>query len=109
MPRSLPADRGVAARISMYHAPTMVKQLINSPSMGGANTSNLRTLIYGGSHMYLADLQRSLEILGPKLVQIYGQGESPNTITLLDKSEHARTDLTSVLCRLPVRLTDRLS
>jgi long-chain acyl-CoA synthetase len=79
-------------RISMYHAPTMLKRLINSPSIGGANTSNLRTLIYGGSHMYVADLQRSLEILGPKLVQIYGQGESPNTITLLDKKEHARTD-----------------
>ena len=79
-------------RISMYHAPTMLKRLINSPSMGGIDTRNLGSLIYGGSHMYVADLQRSLEILGPKLVQIYGQGESPNTITLLDKSEHARTD-----------------
>jgi long-chain acyl-CoA synthetase len=76
--------------ISMYHAPTMLKRLINTPSIGSTDTANLNTLIYGGSHMYVSDLQRSLDVLGPKLVQIYGQGESPNTISLLDKAEHAR-------------------
>ena len=86
--------------ISMYHAPTMLKRLINTPSIGTTDTTNLRTLIYGGSHMYMADLQRSLEVLGPKLVQIYGQGESPNTISLLDKSEHARRDHPRYLERL---------
>jgi long-chain acyl-CoA synthetase len=86
--------------ISMYHAPTMLKRLINTPSIGDTNTSNLCTLIYGGSHMYVADLQRSLEVLGPKLVQIYGQGESPNTISLLDKAEHARRDHPRYLERL---------
>ena len=86
--------------ISMYHAPTMLKRLINTPSIGTSDTTNLRTLIYGGSHMYMADLQRSLEVLGPKLVQIYGQGESPNTISLLDKSEHARRDHSRYLERL---------
>ena len=31
--------------------------------------------------MYLADVKRALDVLGPKLVQIYGHGEAPMTIT----------------------------
>jgi acyl-CoA synthetase (AMP-forming)/AMP-acid ligase II len=41
--------------------------------------------------MYLADLKRALALFGPKLYQLYGQGESPMTITGLDKSLHADT------------------
>ena len=39
--------------------------------------------------MYLADLERALTLLGPKLYNLYGQGESPMTITGLDKATHA--------------------
>ena len=35
--------------------------------------------------MRLNDTLKALDILGPKLVQIYGQGESPMTITGLPK------------------------
>ena len=38
--------------------------------------------------MYVADSVRALEVLGPRLVQIYGQGESPMTITVLGAAEH---------------------
>jgi acyl-CoA synthetase (AMP-forming)/AMP-acid ligase II len=86
--------------ISMYHAPTMLKRLVNSPAIANTDTNNLHTLIYGGSHMYVADLQRSLAVLGPKLVQIYGQGECPNTITLLGKEQHAQIDHPHHLDRL---------
>lgn len=86
--------------VSIYHAPTMLKRLINSSVLANTDTKNLRTLIYGGSHMYVADLQRALAVLGPKLVQIYGQGESPNTISMLGKDEHAQTDHPRYLDRL---------
>jgi long-chain acyl-CoA synthetase len=86
--------------VSMYHAPTMVKRLINCREIGSTDTRNLNTLIYGGSHMYLADLQQALAILGPKLVQIYGQGESPNTISMLGKDSHAQSDHPHYLERL---------
>jgi long-chain acyl-CoA synthetase len=33
--------------------------------------------------MYLEDIRRALDVLGDRLVQIYGQGESPMTITAL--------------------------
>jgi long-chain acyl-CoA synthetase len=39
--------------------------------------------------MYLADLELATRALGDRLVQIYGQGESPMTITALSKRHHA--------------------
>jgi long-chain acyl-CoA synthetase len=38
--------------------------------------------------MYLADLEEALQVFGPRLAQIYGQGETPMTITGLSKAEH---------------------
>jgi len=36
--------------------------------------------------MYTADIERALRVLGPRFVQIYGQGESPMAITALARS-----------------------
>jgi long-chain acyl-CoA synthetase len=73
----------------MFAAPTMVRRLIDSPAAATADTHNLKTIVYGGGPMYLEDCKRALQILGNKLVQIYGQGESPMTITALSKARHA--------------------
>ncbi|MDP2824811.1 MAG: AMP-binding protein [Sulfuritalea sp.] len=81
----LKAHRGV----TMFAAPTMVKRLVEHP--GDADTSGLKTIVYGGGPMYVADCKAALQRFGGKLVQIYGQGESPMTITCLDKALHADT------------------
>ena len=75
--------------VSFYFAPTMVTRLINSPEIEASDTGNLKTLVYGGGPMYVEDLACALERLGPKLAQIYGQAESPMTITWLPKEMHA--------------------
>jgi acyl-CoA synthetase (AMP-forming)/AMP-acid ligase II len=75
--------------VSMFAAPTMVSRLINHPRTGAADTRGLKTIVYGGAPMYVADLKRALDLFGPKLYQLYGQGESPMTITGLDKALHA--------------------
>ena len=75
--------------VSIFAAPTMLTRLIHSPQVEGSDTSNLKTIIYGGGPMYVADLKKALAAFGPKLVQIYGQGESPMTITALSKAHHA--------------------
>jgi long-chain acyl-CoA synthetase len=75
--------------VSLFAAPTMVSRLINHPAAGSVDTTGLKTLIYGGAPMYVSDLKRALKLLGPKLYQLYGQGESPMTITGLDKALHA--------------------
>jgi acyl-CoA synthetase (AMP-forming)/AMP-acid ligase II len=38
--------------------------------------------------MYMEDLKRALDTIGPRLWQAYGQGEMPNTITYLPKRMH---------------------
>ena len=70
---------------SFFFAPTMVTRLINAPNIQTANLEQLKTIVYGGAPMYLNDTLKALDVLGPKLVQIYGQGESPMTITGLPK------------------------
>ena len=74
--------------VSLFAAPTMVSRLINHPLAGAADTRNLKTITYGGAPMYLSDLKRALEIFGPRLYQLYGQGESPMTITGLTPAMH---------------------
>jgi len=53
-----------------------------------ADHGNLKTIIYGGGPMYVADLKRALALVGPRLSQIYGQGEAPMTITGLPQEMH---------------------
>ncbi len=64
-----------------FAAPTMIKRLLDHPRE--ERTENLKTIIYGGGPMYLEDLLAGIERLGPKFAQLYGQGESPMTITAL--------------------------
>jgi long-chain acyl-CoA synthetase len=75
--------------VSMFAAPTMVSRLINHAGAGSADTRGLKTLIYGGGPMYVSDLERAIAVFGPRLYNLYGQGESPMTITGLDQRMHA--------------------
>jgi acyl-CoA synthetase (AMP-forming)/AMP-acid ligase II len=78
--------------MSFFAAPTMVKRLAGDAAMAAADLSHLKTIVYGGAPMYLADLEVALELFGPRLAQIYGQGETPMTITALSKADHADRD-----------------
>ncbi|MGB3736547.1 MAG: AMP-binding protein [Ilumatobacter sp.] len=74
--------------MSFFAAPIMVKRLAADSALAGADLSALKTIIYGGAPMYLADLEDALAVFGPRLAQIYGQGETPMTITALSKADH---------------------
>jgi len=74
---------------TVFLAPTMVKRLIDHPIAGDIRPGEIRTISYGGAPMYVSDLKKSLELLGNVMVQLYGQGESPMTITHLSRAEHA--------------------
>lgn len=87
-------------RTSFFGVPTMVTRMINSDAAGSADTGNLSTIVYGGAPMYVADLRKALALLGPKLVQIYGQGETPMTATILTKAHHADSEHPNYLDRL---------
>ena len=74
---------------TIFLAPTMVKRLIDHPAAADITPGQIRTITYGGAPMYVSDLKTSLDMLGNVMVQLYGQGESPMTITHLSRAEHA--------------------
>jgi long-chain acyl-CoA synthetase len=74
-------------RLSMFAAPTMINRLVACPA--DCNATNIRTLIWGGAPMYGEDALAALDRFGPRLTQIYGQGEAPMTITTLSKEDIA--------------------
>ena len=74
-------------RLSMFAAPTMIKRLVACPA--DCNAQNIRTLVWGGAPMYVEDALAALDRFGPRLAQIYGQGEAPMTITTLSKEDIA--------------------
>ncbi|MCC0015786.1 MAG: AMP-binding protein [Rhodobiaceae bacterium] len=68
---------------SMFAAPTMIKRMVASAA--DHDPGGFRTVIWGGAPMYVADIKQALERFGPVFAQIYGQGETPMTTTLLPR------------------------
>jgi long-chain acyl-CoA synthetase len=78
-------------RPSMFAAPTMIKRLVESSS--NCDPTQIRTLVWGGAPMYVEDdTLKAIDRFGYRLAQIYGQGESPMTITFLSKQEIAERE-----------------
>jgi long-chain acyl-CoA synthetase len=73
-------------RACFFAAPTMVKRLIAAPALGNARLDRLKSIVYGGGPMYVAHAKAAFAALGPRLAQIYGQGESPMTITAMNRA-----------------------
>jgi len=75
---------------SMFAAPTMVKRLVECDAE--CDPDRIKTIVWGGAPMYVADARAAIDRFGPRFAQIYGQGESPMTITALSKEEIADRD-----------------
>ncbi len=75
--------------LSTFAAPTIVKRLVDHAQSQGLElpdcAASFKTIVYGGAPMYVADIQRALHIMGPRFVQIYGQGETPMVATALSR------------------------
>ncbi len=77
---------GAWDRACFFAAPTMVKRLVVAPGIGAARLDRLKSIVYGGGPMYVADCKAAFATLGARLAQIYGQGESPMTITAMNRA-----------------------
>ncbi len=77
--------------LSTFAAPTIVKRLVDHAQQARLSVadaaSSFKTIVYGGAPMYVADIQRALQVMGPRFVQIYGQGETPMVATALSRAE----------------------
>ncbi len=75
--------------LSTFAAPTIVKRLVDHAEAAGLTPADaaacFKTIVYGGAPMYLADIERALRAMGPRFVQIYGQGETPMVGTALSR------------------------
>jgi long-chain acyl-CoA synthetase len=73
--------------LSTFAAPTIVKRLVDHAEAHGLTredaAASFKTIVYGGAPMYVADIERALRVMGPRFVQIYGQGETPMAATAL--------------------------
>jgi acyl-CoA synthetase (AMP-forming)/AMP-acid ligase II len=72
--------------------PTQIKILLKDPDLKQRELSSLKWIVYGGSPMYVSDLEQALERIGRVFVQLYGQGETPMTGTYLRVKEHITED-----------------
>jgi long-chain acyl-CoA synthetase len=81
--------------LSTFAAPTIVNRLVQhaeSQGLGPADcAASFKTIVYGGAPMYAADVLRALRVMGPRFVQIYGQGETPMVATALGRRHLADT------------------
>jgi long-chain acyl-CoA synthetase len=89
---------GRVPNMSMFAAPTMVRRLVDCPD--DTDPTGIRTIIWGGAPMHVADVLRALDRFGPRFAQIYGQGETPMTTTVLSKNDIAHRDHPRWLGRL---------
>lgn len=76
-------------QLTLFAAPTMVHRLVDRVQSTGADVSGFKTIVYGGGPMYADDLRHALATMGNRFAQIYGQGESPMTITALSRAQLA--------------------
>jgi long-chain acyl-CoA synthetase len=77
-------------RPSMFAAPTMIRRLLDCPAH--CDAERIRTIVSGGAPLYVEDAIEALDRFGPCLAQIYGQGESPMTITTLSRQDIAERE-----------------
>jgi len=75
-----------------FTVPTIVKMLVEHPSVYEHDHSSLRYMIYAGAPMYRADQIHAIEVLGPVLVQYFGLGEVTGNITVLPPAHHSADD-----------------
>ena len=77
---------------NMFTVPTIVKLLVEHPSVDAHDHSSLRHVVYAGAPMYRADQKRALAKLGPVLVQYFGLSEVTGCITVLPPALHTMDD-----------------
>jgi len=72
---------------AVFLVPTMVNLMIHEASFRSRDLSSLRTINMAGAPMAAEKIKDALALLGPKIVQTYGQVEAPMTITMMPRGE----------------------
>ena len=68
--------------------PTQIVMLLDALKGQAPDLPSLRYVVYGGAPFPPADLRQALDAFGPVFVQLFGQGETPMTATVLSVRDH---------------------
>ncbi|KAF1050306.1 AMP-binding protein [Xylophilus sp.] len=79
-------------RASLFAAPTIINRLVTylKAHSETAALPGLRCIFAGGAPFYGEDIKAAVATIGPRVALMYGQGESPMTITALRAEPLAR-------------------
>lgn len=79
--------------LSFFAVPTIVQRLMLPDILDAESIRAIHRIFFGGAPMYVEDLKRAIDVFGTqRLWHLYGQGESPNTITHLPPRLFGQTD-----------------
>ncbi len=70
-------------KVSLFAAPTIVQRMAQYAQRHAVGSPGLRGIFVGGAPFYVEDIKKAVECFGPRVAHIYGQGESPMTISAL--------------------------
>jgi fatty-acyl-CoA synthase/long-chain acyl-CoA synthetase len=73
-----------------WAVPTMIYRMLDSEKLRNTDLSSLRTIVYGAAPMSPARLKEAIKVFGNIFIQLYGQVEVPQLISVLTKDEHKR-------------------
>lgn len=72
--------------------PTMLYALLDSGRAHEVDWSRFHTLVYSAAPASPTRLQQALALMGPVLLQSYGQTEAPNSVLILGRQDHVGLD-----------------
>ncbi|KGD95270.1 AMP-binding protein [Achromobacter sp. RTa] len=70
-------------RASFFAAPTMITRMLQHAGNADPALPGLRCIFAGGAPFYVEDIKAAVRCFGPRIAQMYGQGETPMTISAL--------------------------
>lgn len=77
-------------RASLFAAPTIITRMVRHLSREPRELRGLRCFFAGGAPFYAEDIKAAVACFGPRVAQMYGQGETPMTIAALPAAHVAQ-------------------
>jgi fatty-acyl-CoA synthase len=71
-----------------FLVPTMIYKLLDHAAEHDVSLKTMELVIYGAAPMAAARLREAVRIFGPVFMQLYGQSEAPNCVTVLRQCDH---------------------
>lgn len=72
----------------LFLPPTVIYRLIEHPDLANYDLTSLRYFLFGSAPMSAEKLRKCLKVLGPVMIECFGQTEAPGSISFLRPEQH---------------------